>query len=270
MAGVKITGTLGLALVVALLAAPSASAGVATYNSTGPLHVGDDNAPNGVTSTITVPPGRTAVQTVEIVNFRVQWAASAQEMSARVEAPDGTPVQLFDEGCFDYEQKDVWGFSDAAAQLTWNDKDDARCDLPGGTFRPVEQLSAFSGKAAPGAWRLRAIDNGVQFTNQGDIESWAVRITHAPPVLNVTPPQSADLDRKLKVFATANADGSAAANAGSVNLGPGQQAAVPFKVSKKTRKKVAKKGKARVTVAVSFTDVTGGTASAATVVKVTD
>ena len=270
MAGVKIAGTLGVALVVALLAAPSASAGVATYNSTAPLHVGDDNAPNGVTSTITVPPGRTAVQTVEIVNFRVDWGASAQEMSARVEAPDGTPVQLFDEGCFDYQAQDVWGFSDAAAQLTWNDKDDARCDLPGGTFRPVEQLSAFSGKASPGAWRLRAIDNGAQFTNQGDIESWALRITHAPPVLTASAPKSADLDRKLNVFATADADGSVAAGAGAVDANAGQLVAVPFRVSKKIRKKVAKKGKAGVKVNVAFTDETGGTANAVVGVRVKD
>jgi Proprotein convertase P-domain len=270
MAGMKITGILGATLVLALAAAPGASAGVATYNSTAPLHVGDDNAPNGANSIITVPPGRTAVQSVEIVNFRVDWGASAQEMRADLFGPDGTTMNLFTEGCFDYEPKDVWGFSDASPTLTWNDKDDARCDLPGGTLRPLGQLSVFSGKASAGAWRLRAIDNGVQFTNQGDIDSWAVRITHAPPVLTAVAPKSADIDGKLKVFATANANGGAAAGAGTVNLNAGQQVAVPFKISKKTRKKVAKKGKAQVKVNVSFTDDTGGTANAVVPVKVKD
>jgi hypothetical protein len=268
--GMKITGILGMALAAALISAPSVSAGVATYNSTAPLDVSDDNAPNGVSSFISVPPGRTAVQSVEIVNFRVDWSTSAQEMRADVFGPDGTTMNLFTEGCFGYEPNDVWGFSDASPTLTWNDKDDPKCDFPGGTLRPLGKLSVFSGKSSAGAWRLRIIDSGVQFTNQGDIDSWAVRINHAPPVLQAIAPKSADIDGKLKVFATADADGSAAAGAGKVDLKAGQKVAVPFKVSKKTRKKVAKKGKAVVKVKVAFTDETGGTAKDVVRVKVTD
>ena len=270
MRGMKIAGTLALTLATALVAAQGAFAGVATYNSTGLLHVSDDSAPEGVTSKITVPPGRTAVQTVEVTNFTVFWPASGQEMSARIEGTDGTPVALFDEGCFDYEQADVWAFSDAAAQLTWNDKDDPKCDLPGGTFRPLGQLSAFAGKQASGTWTLRAIDNGAQFTNQGNIQTWALRITHAAPKLTASPPKSADLDGKLKVFAVTDADGTVTAGAAATDLNAGQQAAVPFKVSKKARKRIRKKGKAQVKVSVSFTDETGGSANAVVPVKVKD
>jgi hypothetical protein len=254
----------------ALVAAPSASAGVATYNSTGLLIVTNDNAPNGVTSKITVPPGRTAVQSVELTNFIVFWPASAQEMSARLEGTDGTAVSLFTEGCFNYETSDVWSFSDTAPIQTWNDKDDPKCDLPGGALRPLGKLSTLAGKAASGTWTLRAIDSGAIFNNQGNIQTWALRITHAPPILTTSAPKSADLDGKLKVFATADADGSATTGAGKVDMNAGQQVAVPFKVNKKTRKKIAKKGKAQVKVKVSFTDVTGGTANAVVPVKVKD
>jgi hypothetical protein len=271
MLGIKTTGILGVALALALAAAPGASAGVATYNSTAPVHVTNDNEPNGVTSKITVPAGRTAVQSVELTNFTVFWAASAQEMSARVEGTDGTPVQLFNEGCFSYETADVWAFSDTAPIATWNDKNDPKCDLPGGALRPLGKLSAFAGKQATGTWTLRAIDSANEgFNNQGSIQTWALRITHAPPTLAAGPPKSADLDKKLKVLVTADADGTAAAGAAKSNLKAGQQAAIPFKVSKKLRKRIEDKGKSRVKVKVAFTDETGGTANATVPVKVTD
>jgi hypothetical protein len=267
----KITGILGMVFAAVLFAAPHASAGVATYNSTGSVFVTNNNAPNGVTSKITVPAGRTSVQSVELTNFTVFWAASAQEMSARVEGPDGTPVQLFNEGCFSYQAADVWAFSDAAPITTWNDKNDPKCDLPGGSLRPLGKLSLFSGKGATGTWTLRAIDSFTEgFANQGTIQTWALRITHAAPKLIASPPKSADLDKKLRVLVTADADGSASAGAAKANLKAGQQVAVPFKVNKKTRKKVAKKGKAQVKVKVSFTDVTGGTAKSGVSVRLKD
>ena len=267
----KIAGILGVTLALALAAAPSAFAGVATYNSTASLHVSDENGPDGDTSTITVPPGRTPVQSVDLTNFTVFWPASAQELSVRLEGVGGAPsVQLFNVGCFLYDDADVWGFSDAAASLTWNSKNDPKCDLGGGTFRPLGKLSTLAGREASGTWTLRAIDNGAQFTNQGDIKTWALRITHAPPQLTASPPVKADLDGKLKVLAKADADGTVSAGAAKLKLSPGQQAAVPFKIGKKLRKRIEDKGKSRVKVKVAFTDETGGTANAVVPVKVTD
>ena len=256
-----------LALAGAALLPAGASAGVATYNSTGPMFVTDDNAPNGNSSKITVPPGRTPVQSVEVTNFTVFWPASGQDMRAQIIGTDGTTMTLFDEGCFTYDEDHVWGFSDAAAQLTWNDKDDPKCDLGGGTFRPVNKLSVFAGKAATGIWTLRAIDKGC-IGNQGSIQTWALRITHAPPTLTASGPKSADLDGKLKVFAKADANGTVTAGAAKVNLTAGEQVAVPFKVSKKTRKRIGQKGKSLVKVKVAFTDETGGTANSTVPVKV--
>ncbi len=189
---------------VAALGAGTAHAQTVTYGSTGVLAVPDDTGPEGVTSTIVVPPGTGAVQSVEVTDFRIQWGASAQELSTQLISPDGTSMNLFEVGCgFGFQPTDIWTFSDLAAQPAFNDKVDPKCDQPGGTFRPVDlpenrKLSIFSGKQASGSWTLRAIDNGVQFSNQGAIQSWAVRITHVPPAADPAPAPAAGAKKKCK------------------------------------------------------------------------
>jgi hypothetical protein len=259
------------AIVAGLALAPSALAGVATYNSTGPMFVPDDTGPDGVTSTITVPPGRTAIQSVEVRNFRVDWAASAQELSTQFIGPDGTSLFLFTEGCFSYDEEDVWVFSDSGAQTAPNDKNDPKCALPGGTFRPTDifpdfkKLSIFSGKPATGSWTLRAIDNGTAFTNQGTIESWAVRIVHAPPTLTATAPGVGKL-ADLAITATSNANGSVtiggATAPATVPLAANVPTQIAFNAIQPIRKRLKKKGKASANVSLAFTDETGGTANA--------
>jgi hypothetical protein len=258
------------AIAACLALAPSALAGVATYNSTGSFFVSDDNGPAGDTSTIAVPPGRTAIQSVDVSNFRVNWAASAQELSTQLIGPDGTSLVLFQKGCFEYDPADVWVFSDSGTQTAPNDKDDPKCDLPGGTFRPTDEpptfkkLSIFSGKPAAGLWTLRAIDNGATFTNQGTIESWAVRIVHAPPTLNATAPAAGKLTN-LAITATSNANGSVklggAAASATVPLTANAPKRISFSPAKAIRKKLRKKGKATANVTLAFTDETGGTAT---------
>lgn len=266
---------LGLATAAAIAAclasAPNALAGVATYNSTGPLPVTDDTGPAGVTSTINVPPGRTAVQSVEVSNFRIDWAASAQELSTQFAGPDGSSLFLFTEGCFSYDADDVWVFSDSGTQTAPNDKNDPKCDLPGGTFRPTDvfptfkKLSIFSGKPSAGTWTLRAIDSGAGFTNQGTIESWAVRIVHAPPTLTATAPAVGKL-ASLAITATSNANGSVTMGGGAIPATIPLTANVPRQIAfspiQAIRKKLKKKGKASVNVSLAFTDETGGTANA--------
>jgi hypothetical protein len=263
---------LGLATIAAiagcLALAPSALAGTATYNSTAPMHVFDDSVS---TSTVTVPPGRTAVQSVEVTNFRVDWPASGQEMSTQLVGPDGNSLFLFTEGCFTYDEQDVWVFSDSGAQTAPNDKDDPKCDLPGGTFRPTDvfptfkKLAIFAGTPASGTWTLRATDNGVAFTNQGTIESWAVRIVHAPPTLAATAPAAGKV-ASLAINATSDANGTVTTGGGAVPATVPLTANAPrqiaFTPTRAVRKKLKKKGKARANVTLAFTDETGGTASA--------
>jgi hypothetical protein len=269
----KFKGVTGLIVAVGLIAAPSAIAGTATYNSTAPLHVADSSTSS---SKITVPPGRTRIQSVEVTNFRVFWPASGQEMSTEIVGPDGTLMNLFEVGCFLYDPADIWTFSDGAALSAPNSKNDPKCNLGGGAFRPVDlpenrKLSIFSGKEAAGTWTLRATDSGVQFTNQGDIQTWAVRIVHAPPTVNASAPKSSKLGKKLAATVLTDANGNVvtggAAQQSTTTVKAGQVTDVPIKVTKRTRKKVAKRGKATVSIDLAFTDETGGTATDTVSVK---
>ncbi len=199
--------TILIGLVVLGAAAPAARADVVTYNSTAKLFVGDAQT---VDSTITVPPGTTPVQSVQVTNFRVDWSTSAQELSVELIGPGGQFLTLFEEGCFGYEPIDVWAFSDSAEKFAPNDKNDPKCDLPGGTFKPIDtfpnlkKLAIFNGGPASGTWTLRATDSSIQFGNQGDIDSWALTIDHVPgppaAVPAVTPPaaKKCKKGRKLK------------------------------------------------------------------------
>jgi hypothetical protein len=265
-----------LTVAAALAAAPSAIAGTATYDSTGPLFVPDETGPAGVTSSITVPPGRTAVQSVEVTNFRINWGASAQELSTQFIGPDGSSLFLFTQGCLSYDAADIWTFSDSGAQTAPNSKNDPKCDLPGGTFRPADPtfkpLSIFSGQPASGTWTLRAIDNGVQFTNQGSIVSWAVRVVHAPPTVTATAPPSLNLNGPLAVTAQSNANGTLATSGdiapGAAKLLANAPTPVPFTVSAPISDLIKKNGTARVNINLAFTDETGGTAASSVSLEV--
>jgi hypothetical protein len=266
-----------LTVAAALAAAPSAIAGTATYDSTGPLFVPDETGPAGVTSSITVPPGRTAVQSVEVTNFRINWGASAQELSTQFIGPDGSSLFLFTQGCLSYDAADIWRFSDSGAQTAPNSKNDPKCDLPGGTFRPADPsfkpLSIFSGQPASGTWKLRAVDNGVQFTNQGTIQSWAVRIIHAPPTLTATAPPSLNLNAPLAVAAQSNANGTVAMSGdiapSTAALAANVPTPLPFAVSAPVSELIRNNGTARVNINLAFTDETGGTAASSVSVEVT-
>ena len=113
-------------------------------------------------------------------------------------------------------------------------------------------------------WTLRAIDNGVQFTNQGTIVSWAVRIVHAPPTLTATAPAAGKL-ASLSIKATSNANGSVrtggAAAPATIPLTANVPKQIAFSPIKAIRKKLKKKGKAQAKVNLAFTDETGGTAN---------
>jgi hypothetical protein len=261
-------------------AAPCAIAGVATYTSTDvPKHVFDDTGPDGIPSTLAVPGGRTAIQSIEVTNFGYGWPASGQELSAQLLAPDGTSMFLFEVGCFDSPSNASFTITDSATALA--DGEDVHCTndfLLGGSLRPddpqAKKLSIFNGRSPSGVWTLRSIDNGVLFTNQGDLNRWALRINHAPPTLTATAPKRRKLSGKLAVTATSNADGNVSLG-GSVKqatqgLDAGQPASIPFKVKKKVRAKIEKKGKAQVKVDLAFTDETGGTATSSVTVVVKD
>jgi hypothetical protein len=249
-----------------LVGAGSAYAGTAVYTSTDvPKFVA-----NGadIPSTLTVPPGRTAIQSIEVTNYGYTWGASGQELSAQLFAPDGSEMNLFEIGCFAWPDGSSITLTDSATTPLPTKHGCDGLDLVGTSFRPVNsqqrKFSFFAGKPASGTWTLRSIDADNGFTNQGSLLRWALRITHFPPVLKVSAPQSSKLGA-LTLTAEANADGTVVIGGGAL---PDKSALVAnkprdlaFLVSKKVKRKIKKKGKARVSVSLSFTDETGGTAS---------
>jgi hypothetical protein len=258
-------GMLAMTMAAAcLVGASSAYAGVAVYTSTDvPKFVPDGG---NIPSTLTVPPGRTAIQSIDVTNYGYTWGASGQELSAQLFAPDGSEMNLFEIGCFSWPD-------DASITLT----DSAAADLPekhgcdglnlvGTSFRPVNaqqrKLSFFAGKAASGTWTLRSIDASNGFTNQGNLVRWALRITHVPPVLKASAPKSAKLG-KLDLTVNVNANGTIAtgggAKPGTTALVADKPKTISLQVTKKVKKKIKAKGKARVNVSLTFTDETGGT-----------
>jgi hypothetical protein len=268
-----ITGVVLLAgLMAVALAAPAAHAGVATYNSTAPLFVPDGTTVN---STITVPPGRTPVQSLEATNLSISWGASSQELSTQLIAPEGTFMNLFEIGCANYSPQDIYAFSDAATLTAPNAKNDPKCDLGGGTFKPVDlpenrKLSIFSGKQSSGTWTLRANDTAAQFNNQGTIQTWALRVVHAPPKLNVDAPNKVKT-KGDSLFALADANGTMTVGGGSVQpetktVTANAPVQIPIRIQTPKRRK-QKKARS-VTIPVAFTDETGGTASTSVTVRV--
>jgi subtilisin-like proprotein convertase family protein len=258
-----------LATAVAALAAPSALAGTATYTNNVPFFVSDSSITNSV---ITVPAGRTAVQSIEVTGIQIDWGASAQELSVQLISPDGASMFLWEKGCGgagSYPPNSNFAISDVGTALA--DGSAPNCTdalLIGGVLRPddpaAKKMSFFNGKAPSGNWTFRATDSGVQFTNQGTVKSWSLRIVHAPPTLKATALKTGKVG-KLSLTATPNADGSLAigggAKSGKTNLKANKAVSIPFAPTKKIAKKIAKKGKALVKVDLVFTDETGGRAT---------
>ncbi len=245
----------------------SAHAGVALYTSADvPKFVNDGG---NVPSTLTVPPGRTAIQSIEVTNYGYSWPASGQELSAQLLAPDGSSMNLFEIGCFSSPDDASFTLTDSAPAALPEKHGCDGLNLVGTSFRPVDPknrtLGFFAGRAASGTWTLRSIDNSGGFTNQGNLQRWALRITPVPPTLRVSAPNLAKLGGGLTVKATANANGvvvtGRGAKPGTTGLSAGKATDVPFRVSKKVKQKIKRKGKARVNVSLAFADETGGTAT---------
>lgn len=247
-----------------LAIAGTAYAGVAVYTSTDvPKFVANGG---DVPSTLTVPAGRTAIQSIEVTNYGYSWPASGQELSAHLFAPDGSSMTLFEVGCFDSPQNASFTLTDSAATALPEKHGCDGLNLVGTSFRPVNaeqrKFSFFAGKPASGTWTLRSIDNDGGFTNQGNLERWALRITHFDPVLKASAPATGKASKELTVTVNANANGTVVTGGGAKqsksSLIAGKSTAVHFRVTKKIRNKARKKGKARANVTLTFTDETGG------------
>jgi hypothetical protein len=268
VASLTALGALGLA--------SSASAGVAEYSTTSTFGVPNNTGQSGLPSQTFVPPGRTAVQKVELVGVKPSYGGGGgADLETRLQGPSGTVVPLFANACAVWPNTSAFTISDDATTLITNA---AFCtnliaNPTTATGKPTGSLSAFNGQPSAGAWTVVVVDAGANNVTNGSWNGWTLRLTHAAPtvkgsaakqtlgktqLLSVTP----DADGKVTV-------GGSAVKGPAVTVSADAAATIPFTVTKKVKKKVKKKGKATANVTVTLNDQTNGTATATVPVKLT-
>ncbi len=132
-----------------------------------PLPIG----PNGGTTTtseITVQ-GSGSVEDVNVLNLAGThtWIA---DLTFYLEGPDGTEVQLQGQICGSEDNFDI-NYDDEAAPGT------PPCPpTDGGTYQPIQPLSAFDGDEANGSWTLRIQDNANG--DGGQLQSWSLELCY--------------------------------------------------------------------------------------------
>ncbi len=270
---------IGSAFVVALAGlscfAATATAGVATYESTGTFSVPNNTGQSGVPSQVFVPPGRTAVQSAELTGVKPSFGGGGGlDLQLRLENPAGTEIDLLDNSaCTTWPNTSAFTISDAAPIAMNNNA--AFCTALAGaptttSGRPVDALAAFNGAPSAGTWTVTVVDVGVSATG-GSWNGWSLRLTHAAPTL-ATKAAKQKLAKNLLLTATANANGTLAlggdAKQRSEKLAAGDADLVAFKLKPKAIKKIREKGKGVAKVKLTFTDDTGGTAVRTVKVKV--
>lgn len=134
-----------------------------------PLTISSQGTPT-ITSTMEVNfPG--AIQDVNVINLSGThtWLG---DLTFQLESPYGTSVVLIDQLCESEEDFNI------------NFDDQALADAPpcpyndGGTYQPVNALSAFNGENAAGTWTLTIMDNANQ--DGGVLENWGLEICVIP------------------------------------------------------------------------------------------
>ncbi len=165
-----------------------------------PISITGDGEPV-VTSTLEITAAGEIIDlNVEGLDISHTWVG---DLSATLESPEGTIVQLFGEpDC--QEDNMLVSFDDSAT----NTADDflVSCDNTGtaisGTYQPTQPLSAFNGESATGTWTLTINDGADQ--DGGTINAWSlglctvvlpdVSIISNPAQINVCPIQDTSFD----------------------------------------------------------------------------
>jgi subtilisin-like proprotein convertase family protein len=256
------------AAVTALLAiSASAFAGTANYTSTATFGVPNNTGQAGVPSQVFVPPGRTAVQSLELTKVMPSFGGGGgQDLQLRLKSPNGPDIHILNVGCTTYPNTSAFTISDTASLSV---------DTPGfctaltgapttTSGKPSEPLSAFNGQPSAGVWTVTIVDAGISGT-LGSWNGWTLSINHAnPKVTAAKAPFKAK--GKFALSATCDADCTVttggAAKATTTKLGQN----IPSVIVASPTKKAKKKGKGSVTL--SATDQTGGTATTSINLKV--
>jgi len=172
-----------LALLLVVAGAPAtASAATHTYTSSTPVAIpdavgGDCNSyttATPVTSTITVPDSGTIADVRVTIGISHTWRS---DLIVDLVSPAGTTINLIDRvnratDCGPDADEIAATLDDAAAGSIEN------YGAWGGTYRPMQALSAFDGQNAAGTWTLRVTD--VSTLDIGTINNWGLAIDVIP------------------------------------------------------------------------------------------
>ncbi len=134
-----------------------------TFSSNPSLPI-PDNDTNGTADTLHVN-DHWFIQDINVgVNIT---HAYVRDLKVELEGPDGTNVVLWDHNC---------GGQDNLV-LTFDDQgNNLNCNQLTGNLKPVQALSAFSGKYSDGDWILKVSDN--QSPDAGTLNSWQLQICY--------------------------------------------------------------------------------------------
>jgi hypothetical protein len=237
-----------------VLAAP-AKAGVVTYTSTDVPKAFDDGQTIG--SDLTVPPDRTPAIDVDVTPLNAFTPPGSADRVIFLQGPNGQTSTLVPPGCNTFSVN--INFDDQAPGNPFSD-----CNpTAGSTRKPASPLSPLLGPAA-GTWSMTAADPGnLLQAGPGSIEAWSLRITHAPPTLEIAAAKQ-KLRKKLTFTATSNADGTLVSSGGvtatTTQLIANQPTPIAAGLRKALLKRLAKKlkngKKPKVSVQGTFTDST--------------
>jgi hypothetical protein len=241
----------------------TAMAGTADYPSTATFGIPNNTGQSGLPSQVFVPPGRTAVQSVQITKFGPSYGGGGGgDFQARLKSPSGTEINLISNACLTYPNTSAFTISDTATQAI--DNNPAFCTAlagnPTGTAgRPTDPLSAFNGLPSAGAWTVTVVDQGANNIVNGSFNGWSLQITHAPPTVTGS---AAPFKVKGRFALTATCDANCTVTTGGAAGKTTTQLAAnsPGTIIAPATKKAKKKGKGVVTL--TATDQTGGTTTA--------
>ena len=259
-----LVGTTAIAL---LGLAGSAAAATVTYRNDNSLSVPDNTGINGVGTTINVPAGRTPVQSIEAPGIKPFWTSGGTDMSLRLVGPGNDQMFLMTTGCPSMPNTTNFTITDSAQFVASSNINFCPGQLNGGQGRPDDPdgkaMSFFSGKPASGTWTLFVRDLGI-FGTGGVLNGWGLRITHAPFQLSGSANKQ-KLKSSLLITAQCNANCSLQtgkdAKSKSFTLTQNHSELLKVALTKKARKRLAEKGKAKIglTADDGYGDTTGTT-----------
>ncbi len=262
---------LAAALATALLGiSGTASAATVDYTNHMTINIPNNSGINGLPDPVTVPAGRTPVQSVEVANAQPIYSSGGTDFEMWLVDPSGTRLNLMTIGCPVMNPGTHFAVRDGAAVFA--DDTIAFCnnELNGGEGKPNDSAtfaSSYNGKKSSGTWTLFVRDAGIQ-AGGGVFNDWTLRIVHAPFVLTGSAnKQKLKKSLLISVGCNANCSGTIGgdAKAGTFTLTQDQTQQMSVPLTKKARKRLAKKGKA--SIALTADDGYGDKASSTVTVK---